>query len=145
MWTLLQALLQRQWIQELFCFGVVGVLGFLVNTAAVYTLSAVVDMYAAGVLAFIAAASCTWFFNRHWTFLDGRQNPWFKQLRQFVFANFIGFLFYMGVYSSIIYFSEIGPSHPWIAVAGGSLAGLGINFSLSKCFVFGVAEIEKQH
>src|SRR5580692_3145965 len=49
-------------------FGVVGVIGFLTDTAVVYGLRASLGLYGAGAVAYIVAASGNWLLNRIWTF-----------------------------------------------------------------------------
>ncbi|MBB3769652.1 putative flippase GtrA [Angulomicrobium tetraedrale] len=123
-------------LKEFFRFGCVGGLGFVVNAGVTYAASALVNLYAAGLIGWFAAASCTWFFNRIWTFAHRAKRPLLRQFLDFLGANFMGFLVYYGTYSALIAGWPLASDHPVLAVAAGSIAGLAINFTLSRRFVF---------
>ncbi len=125
--------LLRQFVR----FGVVGVCGFLVDTATVYTLRATFGLYAAGMLAFLVAATFTWALNRAWTFRGlGAQHPIHRQWVRFLAANTVGFTFNRGAYALLIALSPLCVSFPILATAGGAVAGMGFNFFLSRRLVF---------
>jgi putative flippase GtrA len=122
--------------QEFLRFSAVGVLGFVVNVAATFFFSRFANLYLAGACAFLVAATFTWYLNRHWTFLDRAHAPWRRQFLRFLGANFVGFLVYFSVYSAIITVSDYAAGRLYIAVACGSVAGLMVNFTLSRVLVF---------
>jgi putative flippase GtrA len=118
-------------------FGVVGVIGFVIDTATVYALWKFVGLYVAGFAGFFTAASGTWFCNRLWTFrhLPGR-DAWHVQWARFLAANFTGFLINRGVYVLLITFVDFAARVPAVAVGAGALAGMLLNFNLSRKVVF---------
>ena len=117
-------------------FGVVGVLGFLVDTATVYATKATLGLYGAGVLAFLVAASFNWALNRAWTFRGLGAGPRHRQWARFLAANAVGFVLNRGCYFILVTFSPICADNPVLAVAAGAIAGLFSNFTLSRRLVF---------
>ncbi len=117
-------------------FGAVGTLGFIVDTATVYGLRAMMGLYAAGIAAYMVAATVTWAANRHWTFRDAHKAPAHRQWVQFLSVNLIGFIVNRGVYSALIWRTQICETYPIIAIAAGALAGMILNYRLSRSLVF---------
>jgi len=123
-------------------FGVVGVIGFMIDTATVYTLRAAVGLYAAGIAGYLTAASGTWFLNRLWTFRDSADTrPAYRQWLLFLLANSVGFLLNRGTYIALIATTPLCNDYPVLAIAAGSIAGMFVNFALSRR-VFRAAAIE---
>ncbi|MDB5379997.1 MAG: GtrA family protein [Rubritepida sp.] len=119
-------------------FGVVGVAGFLVD-AGVLTAMLWLGLgpYAGRVVSYLAAASTTFALNRAWTFRSAsREAPVAAQWRRFVLLNLVGFVANYGTYAALIAGTETVAAHPVIGVAAGSLAGMFINFGLSRRYVF---------
>jgi putative flippase GtrA len=118
-------------------FGVVGLVGFVIDTATVYALRHAVGLYVAGVAAYFTAATGTWFFNRLWTFRHlARTDPWHVQWRRFLTANLGGFVINRGLYALLVTFVAVAAREPVIAVFAGALAGMTLNFNLSRKLVF---------
>jgi putative flippase GtrA len=118
-------------------FGMVGLIGFVIDTATVYALRHVAGLYLAGIAAYFTAATGTWFFNRFWTFRHlARTEPWHVQWRRFLAANFGGFLINRGLYALLVTFVAVAARQPVIAVFAGGLAGMTLNFNLSRKLVF---------
>ena len=118
-------------------FGVVGLIGFVIDTATVYSLWHIAGLYVAGFAGFFTAATGTWICNRLWTFRRvARTDPWYVQWVRFLAANFGGFLINRGVYVLLITFVDVAARQPIIAVAAGALAGMFLNFNLSRKVVF---------
>lgn len=118
-------------------FGIVGLVGFAIDTATVYALRHAVGLYVAGVAAYFTAASGTWFCNRAWTFRHiGRSEPWHLQWRRFLAANLSGFIINRGVYALLVTFVPVAAQQPVIAVFAGAMAGMTLNFNLSRKIVF---------
>lgn len=123
------------WFQML-CFGVVGIMGFLVNAGIVEALARPMGPGWAQLLAFPAAASVTWWLNRRYTFGASR-DAWQREWARYLASNVVGWLANNGAYFSMILSYPFVYRHPVIAVAAGSLAGMVFNFMFSKRFVFG--------
>ncbi|TCH99752.1 GtrA family protein [Roseococcus sp. SYP-B2431] len=119
-------------------FGVVGVAGFLVD-AGVLTAMLWLGLgpYAGRVVSYLAAASTTFGLNRAWTFRSAsREAPVAAQWGRFVLLNLIGFVANYGTYAALLAGTQTVAAHPVIGVAAGSLAGMFINFGLSRRYVF---------
>jgi putative flippase GtrA len=119
-------------------FGVVGVAGFLVD-AGVLTAMLWLGLgpYAGRVVSYLAAASTTFVLNRAWTFRTAsREAPVAAQWGQFVLLNLVGFVANYGTYAMLVAGTQIVAAHPVIGVAAGSVAGMFINFGLSRRYVF---------
>jgi len=121
---------------EFLRFGTVGIGGFCVDTACVYALRASIGLYAAGMVGYLAAASANWALNRIWTFRDRTHTEAHVQWARFLAVNVIGFALNRGVYSLLIATEAMARQQPVIAVAAGAAAGFGVNFLLSRSFVF---------
>ena len=118
-------------------FGMVGLIGFLIDTATVYALRHAVGLYLAGIAAYFTAATGTWFCNRHWTFRHlAHTTPWHVQWRRFLAANLGGFVINRGLYSLLVTFVTVAAREPVIAVFAGGVAGMMLNFNLSRKLVF---------
>jgi putative flippase GtrA len=110
-------------------FGVVGAVGFVVDTATVYSLRHILGLYGAGVVAYVAGASGNWVLNRIWTFRGRSGGPAHRQWVMFMIAN-------RGAYALLVTFVAAAADQPVIATAAGAIAGMFVNFSLSRRLVF---------
>lgn len=117
-------------------FGTVGAIGFMVDTAMVYATRAAIGLYWAGLLAYLAAASGNWLINRLWTFQGRGAGTMHRQWALFLAANAIGFALNRGVYVGLISVSPLAFEHPILAIMGGTVAGMFLNFHLSRTVVF---------
>jgi hypothetical protein len=141
-------------------FGLVGLIGFVADAATIYALRdiladglsgpigylapagwtvsrEILGDVAAGIPAFFIAATCTWFFNRQWTFRHAISPvPWHVQWRRFLAANLLGFLVNRGVYTAMVALWATAAREPAIAVFAGAVAGIALNFNLSRKMVF---------
>jgi len=127
---------RSQRVGEFAKFCVVGVVGFVANAASVEVFSRITNLYIAGLLSWIAAATVTWFLNRIWTFSDRKHASRGGQWLRFLAANSVGLCIYYVAYALSIYSIPWFSSYPTAAVAVGSLAGLAANFMLSSRAVF---------
>ncbi len=72
-------------------FGVVGVIGLVVDTAVLYAgLALGLEFFAARVPSFFAAATATWALNRAFTFKGATTGPLHRQWAKFIAANAFG-------------------------------------------------------
>jgi putative flippase GtrA len=119
-------------------FGIVGCFGFIVDVGVLYFLLYAVGLghYAGRLASYIAAASATWYLNGQITFPESRSaNRTWEWLR-FVAFNALGGLVNYAVYATYISVRHNSAIAPAIGVAIGSLAGMLVNFLVSKQFVF---------
>ena len=117
-------------------FGTVGTVGFLVDTAVVYALRHALGLYGAGMAAYVVAASVTWVLNRGWTFRGRGGGPVHQQWVRFLIVNLGGFTLNRGAYAVLVTFVPLCAEQPVYAVAAGAIAGMFVNFSLSRTMVF---------
>lgn len=125
-------------IVQLIRFGLVGIIGFVVDTTALYlgVIFFQINPYEGRLLSYCIAATTTWMLNRNFTFSGNHVDSAHYQWAKFVLANSIGGATNYGVYSILIASSPFFLEYLILAVAIGSLSGLILNFFLSKKFVF---------
>lgn len=125
-------------LRQISLFSVIGVVGFLVDSAVLYALVIFFDLnpYGARLGSYLVAATTTWALNRNFTFRDQRSAHLHREWATFLVVNGVGGAINYLVYSSVIYYFSGSGLFPLLGVACGSLAGLVFNFSLSKTLVF---------
>lgn len=119
-------------------FGVVGTIGFLVDTTVLLTAVALgAGPYAGRVLSYLVAASTTWALNRAWTFRAraGAADPR-RQWALFVALNLGGFVANYGTYLLVTTWLGTEPWQLVVGVAAGALAGMTINFTVARQIIF---------
>jgi len=117
-------------------FGTVGVVGFLADTATVYALRYSLGLYGAGAVAYGVAASLNWLLNRLWTFRGQGGGKAHRQCARFLVVNLGGFVLNRGTYAILVTFVPLCTDQPVYAVAAGAIAGMFLNFSLTRTMVF---------
>lgn len=117
-------------------FGTVGLAGLVVDTATVYGLRGWLGIYGAGIAAYGTGATTTWLLNRLWTFRGQGSGPAHHQWARFVVANLGGFVLNRGTYMILVTFWPLAAQQPVIATSAGAVAGMFINFHLSRRLVF---------
>jgi len=117
-------------------FAVVGLIGLIVDTATVYGLRHALGLYGAGLVAYVFAATGNWVLNRLWTFRGYGSGPAHRQWGKFMITNLAGFVLNRGTYVLLVTFVAAAADQPVIATAAGSVAGMFVNFSLSRRLVF---------
>ena len=140
----MQALLERSFspatlalVAQLFRFGVVGVFGYLVDTAVGYAVRGSLGLYGAGLVSFMVAASANWALHRAWTFRGlGAHRPRHRQWLRYLAANSIGFMVNRGAYAALVTWVALCAAQPAWATAGGAVASMSINFVMSRRHVF---------
>jgi putative flippase GtrA len=128
----------RKMIEQFLRFGVVGTVGFVVDSAVLLGMLALgLGPYGGRIVSYLAAASTTFALNRAWTFrAANRDAPVAAQWGRFVLLNLVGFAANYGTYAALIATTPLVAAQPVLGVAAGSLAGMFINFALSRRFVF---------
>jgi putative flippase GtrA len=117
-------------------FGAVGLIGFAIDTATVYGLRRALGLYGAGMIAYVTAASGNWLLNRVWTFRGQGSGPAHRQWGMFMLTNLAGFVLNRGSYVILVTFVAAAAAQPVIATAAGAMAGMFVNFDLSRRLVF---------
>ena len=121
---------------QLLRFGVVGGIGWVADTATVYALRPFIGLVAAGLLAYPVAASVTWAINRAWTFRGQGEGSAFAQWLRFLAGNSLGFALNRGTYVVLVSTVGVIADNPVIATAAGAIAGMFMNFHISRKMVF---------
>lgn len=117
-------------------FGAVGVAGLAIDTACVYALRHSVGLYVAGLVSYFVSATGNWALNRIWTFRGQGSGAAHRQWAMFMVTNLAGFVLNRGTYVILVTFVAAAANQPVIATAAGAVAGMFVNFSLSRRLVF---------
>lgn len=128
---------------ELVRFGMAGAVGFVVDSGILYLCVRFFgwDPYSGRALSFLAAVTTTWTLNRRFTFSD--QTPQARLPRQYlryVLGALTGGSVNYATYAVLVYNSDWVQTYLIVGIAAGSLAGMIVNFSVSKWWVFRRAE-----
>jgi putative flippase GtrA len=127
---------------EMLRFGIVGTMGFAIDTATLYAaLWLGAGLYGGRVLSYLTAASANWALNRAWTFRQADRTGRRRQWALFLLVNLLGFAVNYGTYTVLVSSWSLAAAYPVIGVAAGSLAGMAGNFLLSRRFVFRPAAV----
>lgn len=123
---------------EFYRFGIVGVLGFVVDAIMLTLLlkTGIFGLYSARLFSFLAAATTTWAVNRRYTFVEAGKGPLLSQWTSFLAVNSVGGIVNYLVYALSVANVSLITNYPVLGVALGSLAGWVFNFSGSKKWVF---------
>lgn len=114
-------------------FCIVGAIGFLIDAGILQALVVGMDSnpYGARIISFLAAASGTWLLNRRYTFAVDKK-PKTSEWLYYMACMVLGALVNYGAYAFSITSWDIIAKQPWLGVAIGSIAGLGVNFATSR-------------
>lgn len=123
-------------------FSLVGVVGFVVDTATLYAAIRYGGLghYSGRLVSYLVAATSTWALNRRFTFNAHASAHVLREWMKFIAANALGGIVNYSVYAILIAASTNVSSQPVLGVAAGSIAGLAVNFTLSKRLVFVAAK-----
>lgn len=119
-------------------FGIVGVIGFLVDVGVLKFCMYEFDMdrYSGRLVSFMVAVTTTWMFNRLFTFKGQGKGPAHVQWAKFVTACIGGFILNYGTYAVLITTIPLVHEYPALGVAAGSIAGMFFNFFAARQMVF---------
>jgi putative flippase GtrA len=119
-------------------FAMVGTAGFVVDAAALYATMHYTgaNHYAGRLVSYLLAASFTWALTRRYTFQAQRSASRLGEWARFLVSNALGGLLNYATYAVLVVSSSTVFAHPVLGVAAGSIAGLLVNFLLSRRFVF---------
>lgn len=128
----------------LFCVG--GVIGFLVDFGVLLLLVAgfAQDRFSARILSFLCAATATWVFNRTYTFRGRARHSLFGEWSRYIFAMSGGFACNYAAYTTMVLTFDLDKQWLGIAVAAGSVAGLGVNYLASRYWIYRKTHPAKQ-
>ena len=119
-------------------FGLVGVLGFLVDTSllyfGIYRLG--LSRIAAAMFSFPFAVTTTWFGNRIFTFPHAKRERIGQQWAKFAIVCAVGLVFNRGTYSLLVSNVGLVYKYPVLGLVAGTAAGMFFNFFVSRKLVF---------
>lgn len=123
---------------EIIQFATVGSSGVIVDLLLFLTLTygVRIDHQLARAMSFLVTASWNWFFNRWFTFVNGRDRKWGKQWLQFLTSASVGFTVNWGSYKLLTDYVPYFSQHHLVAFFIGILLGMGSNYTLCRWFVF---------
>ena len=88
------------------------------------------------IVSIVSATSSSWFVNRHATFAARAGPGWGREWARYLAVNAIGMGLNYGIYALIVAGTVFGKTHPlWAVVPGGVLA-MGLNYGLTRRWVF---------
>jgi putative flippase GtrA len=124
----------RQFV--LFCVG--GILGFIVDAGVLQLLVTGIawDRFSARIISFLCAATATWLFNRNYTFAGQRRHSRLGEWARYILAMSGGFACNFAAYSALVLYFNIDKQWLILAVAAGSVAGLGVNYLASRYWIY---------
>lgn len=122
---------------QLLRFGVVGTVGFLVDSSVLLVLThyLAIAPLPARVLSFLVAATVTWKLNRHFTFAQTGSNP-LREWGKYLTATATGGALNVLVYKGWISFTDTSTMNLVLGVAIGSIVAMSLNFLISKKLIF---------
>src|SRR5450755_3954216 len=127
---------QVQLAAQFLRFALVGIVGFVTDASVLRLVVGAFgfNLYLGRVVSFLVAATVTWVLNRVFTFkhTGARAAQWLR----FVCVNGLGGAANFGTYALLVGTLVTAREHPTIAVACGSVVGMGINFTLMRRVVF---------
>ena len=121
---------------EFIRFGLVGTVGYAVDTAVVYALRGALGPGPAGMPSFLIAATVTWALNRAWTWRGRGTGSRLRQWARFLAVNSPGLLLNRTTYEALVFLVPLCATHPFLATAAGTGAGMFVNFGLARRLVF---------
>jgi putative flippase GtrA len=125
-------------LPRFFRFAIVGCAGYAVDVAALYAViyGLGVGPYWGRVFSYFCASTSTWYMNRLITFPDARSGHLAVEWLKFVLVNGVGGIVNYLTYALYMHSGPSSAATPAVAVALGSLSGLGVNYILSRKLVF---------
>ncbi len=119
-------------------YSMVGTVGFVVDSSMLYLAmyGFGLDPYSGRVLSFLVGVTTTWMLNRRFTFPAAPKESPRRQWATFVAFMLLGASLNYATYAAIIYYGPDHPLTPLAGVAAGAIAGLSVNFTTSRLFVF---------
>jgi putative flippase GtrA len=131
--------MRRHWRYEFFLFGIAGTVGFVVDAAVLHVAHFVflINLVLSQLLAYFIAVYCTWLINRRLAFVHLATENKRSEFSRYLMATGVGAILNNGTYLLAIWLWALADHYPVVAVALGSLAGMGFNFVATRGWVYG--------
>lgn len=118
-------------------FAVAGGAGYVVDAAALLLAAPVLGPYGGRLLSFCAAVLATWLLNRRLAFREARSGlPLHREFLRYFAVCLGGGSVNLATYSLLVMVFALSGWWLLVALGAGSLAGMAVNFTLSRRFVF---------
>ena len=119
-------------------FCLVGIIGFIVDAGVLQILVTGLawDRFSARLISFLFAATATWLINRNYTFRGTRRHSRLGEWARYVLAMSGGFACNFAAYSALVIAFNVDRQWLVLAVAAGSVAGLGVNYLTSRYWIY---------
>ena len=123
--------------KQFFLFGLVGTVGFVVDTTVLYLVRDAVGLYWGRLLSFMTSVLVTWVLNRRLTFADRRSDkPKQQELLIYFLLMSLGGIVNYCTYAFFISHNAMVQQQPAWGIAAGSLAGMLVNLWSARAFLF---------
>lgn len=118
-------------------FAIAGGVGYVVDGAVLLLVAPLAGPYAGRLVSFCAAVLATWLINRKLAFRGSHSGlALHRELLRYFIVSLGGGSVTLGVYALIVFIFSLSGLWLLSALAAGALAGLVVNFTLSRRFVF---------
>jgi len=124
-------------VKQLSQFAFAGTIGFFVDALSLWLVYPWTGAYAGRFISFSCAVITTWLINRSLTFrhqLDTK--PLHTELALYFASTLVGGVVNLLAYFLVVYLFALSVAALPIAVAVGSLAGMLVNYTLTRRLVF---------
>jgi putative flippase GtrA len=124
-------------MKQLLQFAFAGTVGFLVDAGVLLLAHPWLGAYFGRLLSFGCAVVTTWLINRSLTFRhQGSNQPLHREFSRYFLTTLAGGAVNLACYSLLVYGLALSTRALPLAVGAGSLAGMMVNYWLSRAFVF---------
>lgn len=124
-------------MRTLLLFALAGGGGYLVDAAVLLFAAPTVGPYLGRLLSFVAAVATTWLINRSVTFRERASRlSLHREFLHYFVVSLGGGTVNLVVYSLLVFMFMLSGWQLLLALAFASLAGMSVNFTFSKRFVF---------
>ncbi|MDP9128695.1 MAG: GtrA family protein [Pseudomonadota bacterium] len=123
---------------QFFKFGLIGVIGFLVDYGMLHFGLDVLGLgrYGSAIFSFPFAVTATWIGNRVFTFKGLSSQPAHHEWARFLAVCAGGFVLNRGAYALLIANVPLAYAYPVLGLVAGTAAGMFFNFFVARRFVF---------
>jgi putative flippase GtrA len=124
-------------LRQMLNFGIVGGIGFVVDASVLHVGVALgLGLYMGRVLSYLVAVTSTWVLNRRYTFGAATGTSLRREWVRYAVSQLSGATVNLSTYSLLVSMSATCAAYPTLAVAAGCIAGMLINFTVARHFVF---------
>jgi putative flippase GtrA len=124
-------------MKQMLQFAVAGAVGYLIDIGVLMLVYPWMGAYYGRLLSFACAVCTTWLINRSLTFRHRRrEQALHREFSLYFLTTLGGGAVNLACYTLLVYAFDFSVAALPLAVAAGSLAGMLVNYWLSKTYVF---------